>query len=78
LWQITEEKNPPVDKRIPEVILKPKWILQSEDKNVLKDENGIKWHYGLNCEHVFQVQVEVTDIMWHGTISVSQQIDCLM
>ncbi len=54
---------PDVDKSSPKLILKSKRILQDKDENVFEYEDGIEEDDGQNCRDIFQVEVEVANVM---------------
>ncbi len=57
--------------------MKSKRILQDKDENVFEYEYGIEEDDGQNCRDIFQVEVEVANVMWQRTVNVPHQINCI-
>ena len=61
-------------KLTPELILKSEWVLQDKDENVLEDEYCVEEDDGQNGGNIFQVKIEVADVMGQRTVNVPHQI----
>ena len=54
--------------------MKSQRVLQDKDENELEDEDGIEEDDGQDCGNIFQVKIEVADVVGQRTVNVPHHI----